>query len=113
MVWYHNPVPSHWPGKVPSEVQLCYKCYNAGYRGRPVPDFTHEEDAVQNTVALCVDEQRSLTSPILCTVEPFMNVEMVDTTIVPPDSGVVRQGTICEETDMACASLQPTDSPNC
>ena len=33
MVWYRNLIPSHWPGKVASGVTLCYKFYNAGYRG--------------------------------------------------------------------------------
>ena len=35
-VWLRNPVPSFWSG-TPSDVPLCYRCYQIGYRMGPIP----------------------------------------------------------------------------
>ena len=42
-VWLRNPLPSFWAG-VPSEVILCYRCYQCGYRGG-LPPQTIAQDA--------------------------------------------------------------------
>ena len=42
-VWLRNPLPSFWAG-VPSEVLLCYRCYQNAYRGG-LPPQTIAQDA--------------------------------------------------------------------
>ena len=42
-VWLRNPLPSFWAG-VPSEVLLCYRCYQRGYRGGLPPERADNEN---------------------------------------------------------------------
>ena len=42
-VWLRNPIPSFWVG-VPSEVLLCYRCYQRGYRGGLPPERADNEN---------------------------------------------------------------------
>ena len=41
-IWLRNPIPSFWAG-VPSEVTLCYRCYQRGYRGGFPPEHEPQD----------------------------------------------------------------------